>query len=255
MKEALPVISPFKTRRFSSKGFTLLELLVVITIIAILAGLALMVMTRASESAKETKALNPLRAVAAAGMVFSVENTGQINTLKWPGDPKELETGQYVTGSFWGRLQPHIFQNVNATTQSQLGTELKQKIAALFPTSDPDKMTGTLMDGGLVYKDSSGLPVPFSFNSNLYKWNKWVTVNEVGGPNGIIYMTYGWHLFDENNTKTYVKWGKNGTSPTTPVRFLSNQMVMAAFLDGHVESLPLPVIKRYFYQDPNSSTN
>lgn len=255
MKKTSPVKIPAALRNLSSKGFTLIELLVVISIIAILAGLALTVMSRATQSAKETKALNPLRDVTKAGVIFSVENNGQINTLKYEGDPKELESGQYVSGSFWGRIQPHLFQNVTAQTQAQLKTDLGKRIDELLQTSDSDTMKGTMMEGAKIYHDTSGLPIPFSFNKNLYKWNTWITVNEVGGPTGIIYMTYGWNFFDETDATAYVKWPTNGTKPTNPIRYLSNQKIMASFLDGHVEQLSPPVIKRYFIQDPNNPAN
>lgn len=226
-----------------------MELLVVIAIIIILVGLVIVGLTRATESARETKALVPLRTAAAAGMVYSVENNGQINTLKWPEDPLEGGGGAWVSNSFWGRLQPHIFTNITSTTQTKLGAEFKQKIGELFPTTNPSKMTGTLMQGGSIYHDASGLPVPFAFNRYLYKWNNRVTVNEAGGPTGIIYMTYGWHLFDEKDASAYVEWPKDGTTPKNPIRYLSNQKVMAVYLDGHVEMLAPPIPKRLFHQD------
>jgi len=246
MRKLFPPNASRTSGRLATRAFTLLEILVVIAIISILTALALSVMGRATQSARQAKAVVPLRDCAAAGLVYSAQNNGQINTEKWPGDANEGQNGQYVSDSFWGRLQPHIFPQFTGGTQAQQGVELKQRIGELFSTQNSDKMTGTILQGGSIYHDSTGLPVPFAFNKYLYQWNKWVTINDAGGPSQVIYMTYGSGFFGETDACQYVKWPTDGSKPLNPILYLPNQKAMVVFLDGHVEMLGSPIPKTLF---------
>ena len=90
-------------RRFAKggDGFTLVELLVTVAIILVLAALAFMGFGRVRQAAMKAKALGPLKQVAAANAAYAMENYGQINTLRWVGDPEEGRP--FVSNSFWGR--------------------------------------------------------------------------------------------------------------------------------------------------------
>jgi len=65
-----------QTRRRSSTGFTLVELLVVIAIIGILVGILMPAITNASRNAQRTECLSNLKQVGVAIMLYAEHNLG-----------------------------------------------------------------------------------------------------------------------------------------------------------------------------------
>lgn len=225
-------------------GFTLVEVLVVITITAVLAAIVMVMTQRIRSSAYQANALSSLRQVGVFHVGYASENSGDINTLRWPGDPKEGKP--YVGNSFWGRFQSFLFTESPPTNQKQLATEIRERLNQLLNTTDADTMANTVIARSRIYHDSSGLPVPFSFNSNLHKWNEFIKINAFDDPSRVLYATYGFGIFNEQDGAAYEKRPVNGSQPKNNIYYLNDRKALASFLDGHVEMLSPPIPPRRF---------
>lgn len=226
------------------RGFTLVELLITITIIIVLAALVFTVSRKMKDMAAKANALSSLRQVSAFNVAYSTENNGDINTLRYGGDPKEGGGAVWVQNTFWGRLQPYLFPDAQTTNQSQLLKNINQRLDGLFNTPDADKMVNTVISGARIYHDTSGLPVPFGFNVNLAPWGKFVKMTSIGDPSQIIWAVYGFGMFTEAHGKKYVPKPTDGTSGKSNIYFMDDHKALAAFLDGHVEPVEPPIPAR-----------
>jgi len=228
------------------RGFTLIELLVSITIILVLAALTMVVTGKLRASAYRANAMSSLRQVAAMNVAYSAENLGDINTMRYVGDPKEGGGGAWVKNSFWGRLQPYLFPDVSENNQTRLKMELNERLDQLFNTPDADTMVNTVLNGSRIYHDGSGLPVPLAFNKNLNKWGEILKVSSFSDPAQVLYAVYGFGLFDEADGETYIERPADRSKPENNIYYLDDRKAMAAFLDGHIESLSAPIPDRRF---------
>lgn len=228
------------------KGFTLIELLISITIILVLAALTMVVTGKLRASAYRANAMSSLRQVAAMNVAYSTENLGDINTMRYVGDPKEGGGGAWVKNSFWGRLQPYLFPDVSETNQNRLKKELNARLDQLFSTPDADTMVNTVLNGSRIYHDGSGLPVPYAFNKNLNKWGEFLKVSSFSDPSQVLYAVYGFGLFDEADGKAYVERPTDNSKPENNIYYLDDRKAIAAFLDGHIESVTAPIPDRRF---------
>lgn len=228
------------------KGFTLIELLVVITIVAVLATLVTIVAIKVKESAYRANATNALKQIATMNVAYSTENNGDINTMRADGDEMEGRNGEKVKDSFWGRLQPFLFVGASTADEARLYKDLNLHLDRLFGSPDADTMRKTILNGSKIYHDGSGLPVPIAFNANLSPPDTIVKVTTINDPAQILYAAYGYKWFDEVDGKTYVPRPTDNTEPTNNLYYLENRNVIAAFLDGHVESLMAPIPDRKF---------
>lgn len=227
-------------------GFTLVELLVVITIIVILASLVFVVTRNIKTRAYEANALNTLRQVATFQVGYATENNGDINTIRWVGDPKEKRQGRFVGDSFWGRFQSFLFSDSAPNNQNELKKEMKQRLNQLFNTPNASTMVNTVLHKSRIYHDGSGLPVPLATNQNLYQWNKYLKVNNFGDPSRTLYAIYGFGMFNEEDGRTYVPRPTDGSKPSNNIYYLKGGKALGAFLDGHVETLNAPMPDRWF---------
>ncbi|MEY3896434.1 MAG: hypothetical protein RLZZ214_1954 [Verrucomicrobiota bacterium] len=240
-----------------SKGFTLVELLVVITIIAVLAALTMTVTGNIRAKAQQANALSALRQIAGFGAAYSAENNGDINTLRWDGDKNEGPKGgnTWTINTFWGRFHDYLCPEVDIKNQPKLQAQLKQRLDVLFNTDtgsgrgkDVQGTTfpNTIISGLKINSDISGLAVPISFNKNLYVWDNVVKVSSlVGNPSQILYATYGSGFFNETDGKTYVPRPTKKTDGQ-PIYFMNDKKALFAFVDGHVEALSVPIPNRNF---------
>lgn len=227
-------------------GFTLVELLVVIVIIAILAAVAIFATRSVRQKAMQVNAMSSLRQVAAFSAAYSAENNGDINTMRWGGDPMEGGGGKWVSNTYWGRLQPYIFGDIAENNQMKLSKEIKQRLNRLFNTSACDSMAGTFISNARIYHDTSGLPVPIAFNSNLHKWGKFLKISSFDDPSRILYATYGFGFFAEKDGQAYAPVPKDKSTPQNKIYYFDNRTVAASFLDGHTEILTPPIPDRRF---------
>ena len=231
-----------------SKGFTLVELLVVIMIIAVLVILSMALIRNSQDKAYQVSALNSMRQVATANVGYATDNNGDINVLLDPGDTRGA--GDVVGNSFWGRLIPYLFSGVDTTNPAGLKNEIKLRLDSLFGTPDSNNMTKTFQAGSKIFKDDSGLPVPFAFNIYVHKPNEYVKTQNFNDPSKILYMSYGYERFDEADGQSYSPIPK-GTSPrSNNIDWFSNKTAPFMFLDGHIEVLSPPIPVRRF-KDPS----
>ena len=233
--------------RFKAKtpaAFTLVELLVVIAIIAVLAALAFPALQGMQKSAAEAKSVNALRSILQAGTSYANDNNGQIAVLRWAGDPVLNTGGKWVGNTFWGRLQPFLFPGIQTGNQKQLSSEIYTQLKSLFGSSDPDSMAATPFAGSQVYHDTSGLPVPLSFNKYLMPWGKELRNQSVHSLPAAIYATYGRAAFDEADGQVYEAMAKAGQKPVNDIYYLPSQRAIAGFMDGRVEHLKPPIPER-----------
>jgi len=222
-----------------ARAFTLVEILVVVAIIGVLAALAFPVLQRVMRSGGEAKSVAAMKSLLQAHSAFSADNFGQIMTLKYPGDSTLAGQG-WVAGTFWGRLQPYFSDSPRISNQTQLQQKIMADLKRLFG-GDPDTMKGTAFEGPKIYKDTSGLPVPFAFNRYLNKWNGWVTQLQIAKPASTIYVTYGFAMFDEQDAARYQELPQNGARPDNNIFYLPPNRTIAGFLDGHAESIAAPI--------------
>jgi prepilin-type processing-associated H-X9-DG protein len=91
-----------------------------------------------------------------------------------------------------------------------------------------------------------GLPVPFSFNKNIYHGKQLLKMSLVPNPEQVIYAVYGRFNFTEADGSSYAPMPTNGTIPANKIFYLSDKNAIAAFLDGHVESISPPFSDRAY---------
>ena len=105
-----PSISPHNSPR--SRGFTLVELLVVISIIGLLAGLAIPAISSGMNKAKESTKITNLRGIYQACMLWSSENDGRVVP---PIAPPTTTGG---TGVGWSSFLTNYLGQARPTAQS-----------------------------------------------------------------------------------------------------------------------------------------
>ncbi len=244
MRQKPNIHEPAPIRRH---GFTLIELLVVMVIVASLATLTVVISRQFIDKAYQTSALNTMRQVATANASYSMDNNGDINVLLGEGDTR---AGDPVVGnSFWGRLVPYLFSDLDTTDDAALKEGLKLGLDALFGTPDSTTMAKTFQKGADIKTDASELPVPFAFNTHVHKLNEYVKTHSFRDPAQTLYMSYGFELFDETDGATYAPIPRSGQARTNNIDWFSNKTAVFTFLDGHVEILAPPVPERRF-KDP-----
>ena len=242
-----PRILPSLSRR--NGGFTLVELLVVIAIVVVLALLVATSAGKFRDKGREVSALNSIRQVATANMSYSMENFGDINVLLDANDPRNAQ--KYVSENYWGRLVPYLFDNITATQENDIATEIKVNLAGLFATNNLTEMTGTFQQGAQVYADESGIKVPFAFNNSVYRYNKYIKTSAFPDPSMVIYFSYGFYRFNKSHAESYYPMPKKGTGRSGKnIDYFPSKRAAFTFLDGHVELLSPPINERHFPDTP-----
>jgi prepilin-type N-terminal cleavage/methylation domain-containing protein len=230
-----------------TNAFTLVEVLVVIAIVALLATLAFPAIQNIRKSSAQSKSVAAMRAVLQSAVLYTSENNGQIPTMRFEGENTILRNppGRWVANAFWGRVQPYLFPEIPPTNnQHKLAEDITINLQKLFGTPDLRTMTGTPFAGARIYVDTSTIPVPFSFNTNLKLWNQWVTNQQIYSLPRTIYMAYGFGVFDETDGQTYHPLPKPGEPPGSRIYFLPSKQAIAGFLDGRVEFLSPPIPRK-----------
>jgi prepilin-type N-terminal cleavage/methylation domain-containing protein len=223
-------------------AFTLIEVLIVVAIVGILAALSVPMLQTMRKSAAESKLVAAMRQVLLADTQYGNENNGQIATLRYAGENLILNPGgRWVGNTFWGKLQPFLFPEITTTNQTQLQQAIHAQLGRLFGSGNPDRMTGTPLEGARIYRDTSGLPVPFAFNRYLMPWNSEVRLLSVHSPPSTILITYGRASFSETDAQAYAPMALEGQTPVNNIYYLPSKKAIAGFLDGRVEFLTPPI--------------
>ena len=238
------------SRRFSTRhGFTLVELLVVIVIIVVLAALVFVVTKNIRTRAYEANAVNTIRQMATFTTAYSTENNGNIHFLRDGGDPYV----NWVNNSFWEELRPYFAPDATGNN-APLKRELERRLASLFNTKDLASMAGTVLDGSRIYRDQSGLPVPFAFNR--YVRGSWGSRNgpqpasafkriqSFDDPSQTSYYTYGFYSFNESDADVYAPLPNTDPGGTTNIYWFGKNSTPVVFLDGHLEMIAFPLPDR-----------
>jgi len=132
-----------ETHIFSSKKFTLLELLIVIAIIAILLSLLLPSLSQAREKAKQVYCLSNGRSISGGMMLHSKDFDGvfahNFKSNRWNSEDWALGVDKYIGGGMDISMNPFHFQ--------------KSKMPEVWygcPTTDkPDNLTAYNIDYGI----------------------------------------------------------------------------------------------------------
>ena len=97
-----------KMLKRKSKGFTLVELLIVVIIIGILAGMMMLSTGSATAKAEATKIVSDMRNIKAAAIMYYADNSA------WTGDIKSLD--KYVDASI--TADPYVAGQASITIES-----------------------------------------------------------------------------------------------------------------------------------------
>ncbi len=246
-----PANLPIHTRstgRHPHQGFTLVELMVVIAIIAVLVLLSFAQARRMRDMAYQANALASIRQVATACAAYSVENNGDIDVLRDDNDKLVAKAPGNLTSSFWGVLQPYLFPNASNSNMTQLLSDMRVGLNQLLNTPNCDTMIKTSISGVKLHHDTSGLPVPFGFNSNplVHTPDQTMKIGGITDSFRMIHFTFGSLYIDANAGKTYVPLPTDGKTLGNSILFLPTRNALASFLDGHVELLKAPIDSRKF---------
>lgn len=235
----------------TSRGFTLVELLVSITIIIVLAALVIVVTGRIRANAQQANAISSLRQIGIANIAYSAENNGAINVIRDTGEKGAFEGkgGKWASDSFAGRMQPYLFDGLSTTNQTTFVADMNASLGALYGTSNIRTMAGTAFSGVPVTTDGSAILNPIAINDRLRpKWgaaNPPLRVASFADPSETLYLTFGRYYFNEALSQDYQPLPQEGDR-RRGIYFLPNRKGVFCFLDGHFEMLSAPIPERFF---------
>lgn len=193
-----------------SKGFSLVELLVILVVMAILVALLLPFLGSIRASAEQTKCVSNLRNIAVAIRLYAQEHNNRLPELTWDRQYEQLELlGPYLQITSYdgsGNLQVHSDEVLHCPAATA------ENSGAHWPYFTLEN------DRGAFYTD--------------YKLNDFSEFNDAGVQTGGI---SGWNvgLFEKPSLVVLaidIDWSPSGRHNG------KNNLV---FLDGHIESLTI----------------
>ncbi len=134
-----------------TRGFTLVELLVVISIIAALAALSFTVVTRMMAKSRTVTSVNNLKQLYIGAESFAGDHHGIFPATYW-GDPDDNQAGKQI---WWQALSPYVYNR-----------------------EDPRKLDGTFRD--------KADPRVRAISDGEERWGKWKEVSYMPWVNGTV---------------------------------------------------------------------
>lgn len=156
-------------RKQKSKGFTLVEILIVVVILGILAAIVIPQFTNASETAKASSLISQLQTIRSQLELYQVQHNGNYPTL----------------AQMWGNLTSQTDVN-GATTGTDFGPYLQKAPANPFVVSTSATTVAADASGGWKYTAATGAiraVIPASKWTNLYELGLGSAADEAGSEN------------------------------------------------------------------------
>lgn len=212
-----------------SRGFSLIELLVVVAIIAILAGILFPVFLSAREHARQSKCLSNLKQLNTALRQYTDDNNGYLPLMSvyhFPGMPNWCGTLQTfgITRVEQGSLWPYTRSREIYICPSDVGREAKGLDTGLVPNK----------------KDRQNYPLSYSMNGELHKYNsrlrRWEILNLDALPTRRLtkVMLLIHESRDTINDGLYL-WRNNNCDKPDKIHY---DGTTALYCDGHARWLP-----------------
>jgi prepilin-type N-terminal cleavage/methylation domain-containing protein len=252
MSSKNPIRRSAVPKRNRQLGFTLVELMVVIAIVAVLALIVFGLSSKMIQKAKKVASVNGMRQVAVGTLSYATENNGSLSRVIFSGEntilfePIPGQGDRWVSNTFWGRLHPYLFSDISPVNQSELAAKIKERLAGMLSTKKLNIMQGTPFQDSRIYSDSSGISLPFAFNSSVSQWNKLTKSQSFDDAARIVYFSYGFSTFNESDAQVAVPPPIKNPSAESNIFWYPDKTAAFTFIDGHVEVLSPPLASERF---------
>lgn len=211
-----------------SSAFTLIELLTVIAVIGILAAILIPAVSKVRERAQATEAISNVRQIAAAALLYSNENKGQI-----PGLGNDSTTnGMGAAGALFPYLESRTME----------GWPTWPELTRTFLSIRDPRVPIELCNGGWNWIGYNGLfaDYPAAGPDGLKPNKNEKRLINFDNPSRVIYAGSGSGNFkvDQAGNPAQLPIPE---APRQGFYFCHDGAVPVAFLDGHAEMLTFPI--------------
>lgn len=244
--------------RSGSRGFTLIELMVVISIIAILAALLFPAVSGAKKQGEIATCKSNLRQLDVAANLFSTDNDGEMPMPYTGWDQSRGFNYTVALVPYVGNVSSNKMNVMHCPTQFKIMRSMPTAAWTAFTYSENHQFTSEAFG----YSDTGS-----AGRTNMIPANRaWLTSTSVrdrperrpATPATVPYFMDGWHRDPQGAFITWRHWflygyiasggGDRALSDSWPHNFKAN----VVFLDGHVE---LNAIKKDLWDGDDLTVN